>query len=449
MNGVGEQVVGTSTYGHSRDNSDECGGSVQMFPVLAFGAVLIGTGIWGIVKRAGNLKFANTWRGPRLLIFGGIFLSCLLLPSSRIYLLVVGAAFVFFLVDIALGTLATEGADPSRPMTLGQEVRATFSGVHRGCQSIARDVGNVIAPNGWKSDFRLRSDGFIARLLNTVSRNADVPFAVALKFLIALVLLSMLTLLGIGVPLLFAWIVSGDSDSAVLFQRMGEVYLYAYGPYIVTVWLIASAVIALLGLFVRISGDERRPFRSILYFSASSGVGAAIGLISGLMAPPLWDMVSMTPFATLLSPSPPASEGLALSCSTLGTVFGALIGTYLSVRDRLASIGNLIYREGLVFGLIISAAWLVCRIRSLSPHRLVQLLAERSNFASHNECLAVANFKSLNVSDVAKCFLFEDEGFILSSNDVFWAMFWILLVAGCSRFIAEFVKNSSDSGVGS
>lgn len=415
-----------------------------MFLILTAAVVLIGLGVWGVIKRVGTLKYTNNWRGPRLLIYGGAFLAGSILPTGPFYLLVVGGVIVFFIADFTIGVLVSRSVDWDTRLTFVNEVGVALVEIWRGVLSSLRNAGKVIAPHGWKSGFSIRRDSPVVRTLSDITRNVDLPIAIGLKLMFALWMLLIVAWVGVYVPLSFAWVASGESDSAVLFQRMGEIYLYAYGPYIVSVWLISCAVIALLGSFVRINGDDRRPFRSIVYFSASSGVGAAIGLILGLIAPPLWDIISRTPFQSLLSSSPPASEGLALSCSTLGTVLGALIGTYLSVRDRLSSIGNILYREVIVMGLLMISGFLVGLVDSLSPRHLLEVLASRSSIASHGECLVDNDLKSLTTSDAAKCFLFESDSFVLSSESVFWVMFWILLLAGCSRLIFELAKGSRE-----
>lgn len=404
-----------------------------MVEALLFPGLIIAVGVVGIVSKRTTLHYSNTWRTPRaFLCFGLIFAASLLLVPGG-YFAVAGFVLigVVFSIDSTIGALSASQVPRGHYMTFSQELSYSRIRLRELRHSIKSRFSSTVAPSGWNITFRTDS-----ALLNTIGRVFDwsqKSTVVLFLLLYGVATLLILSAVAVFLILLLASVAGGDDEVATLFRKVGSIYLSAYGPGIVATWAIGYAILVSFGALVGDVQRRKRPLQIFKYFAGSMGIGAAVGMLSGVMAPSVWGVLGKWGlFPDFINSRSLVADGLALDCSSLGLVLGALFGTYFSLRQYVGGIDNLLYREVSIAGTLAISGWVTTLLPPISPLYLVGLITAQSDIYTAARCADEGMYADMAHYDVAKCLVLEDGGFPLSSNEVLVGMLWTF---GCLSLV--------------
>lgn len=405
--------------------------------IAVISALIIG-GLLVIIKRRNLLKYTNCWRVPRLSIYLGILFAAMRWLDTYLGGLVSACVLLLLFLDLMLGYYA-RGRDGIREyMTLGQEARSAAVCIWQTLKFGVLHIASLLAPRGWKIELNPNSKSVrVVKRIVDWSRNSTVALFVLIYggvFVLAILMLSLFGVLGL------TWVAANGSEEAAALRQMGSILLMLYGPFIATSWLVSCVIVGVFGTLVGNRENAVRLPSLFAYFAGATGFGAAMGLLAGVLSPAAWNLVKYWQiFDSLISGSPPISGDLALACSSLGIVIGALAGMYLSLRRSAWNISNLIYRELAVFGPVVMGALIARWLKPVSPDEMLRLILRESVGVSAKDCAAGEKFEALKAPDVAFCLDSANTSFFVGGAEMMWAIFWVALLLGVVSLGTVFV----------
>lgn len=413
-------------------------------------ATLILGGAFVIFLRRGKLKYTNRWRAPRISIYLGVILVSIRWADAAGGGLVLILVLVLLVADITLGNEANKHFEDKVDLTLRQEVETAWGNFCTTIKYGARNLMMLLAPNGWgvKINYDNRIVEFILHVVDRGKKSTLFLFVIMYGSVTAV---AILLILGFGI-LGLTWVASDESTNALILRRLGGGLLVIYGPFVAATWLVSCVLVGVFGMLIGWRRAAREGLRLFTYFAGATGVGAAVGLVSGVLSPAVWNLVkTWAVFDSMLTKNPAISGDLALTCSSLGIVFGALFGMYLSLRKYNRPISNLVYREVSTFGVIGISAWLVSLLEEVSPEEMLRLVLRESSDLNKRECAAYQDFEGLDMPDAAKCMNMSDPSFFGDATDIFMLIVWTVAILGVLALVVGFfgrlVRSDADADV--
>ncbi|SMX83356.1 MULTISPECIES: hypothetical protein [Brevibacterium] len=302
---------------------------------------------------------------------------------------------------------------------------------------------------------QVNSKSWIVRSMKSVLNIDDKNIvAISLFFYFAALCLAVIIGLLVG-SVQVASLISSDSTESASFRKFSVLFLMVYGPRVLLFWVGAGAVIGVLNSVFTYRGSLLRTAKVILVqFAGATGVGAALGLVLGIVSPGVWlQMQEMGIVAESASFGPPVDGELAVSMSSLGLVLGAFLGTYISLRQAAKDINNRVYREVSVFLSIVVSVKIFEYYRIATPSAMVDMIADTSGVdLSSLEDRDLSNREmdelliSLPPEDFAKLLVETHQEGILYQMDLVQIILWVAGIIGLMfMVVALFVESRASS----
>ena len=408
-----------------------------MAAIILIAALIFG-GAFVTFRRRDKLKYTNRWRAPRVSIYLGLILVSTRWADTPGGALAFLSMFALLAVDITLGHEANKRSEGQVDLTLRQEVNTAWINFCITAKYGAKNLRALLAPHGWriKINYDSKAIEFILNIIDRGKRSTLLLFVIIYG---STIVIAILLILGLGI-LGLTWVASDDSSKALLLRRLGGGLLVVYGPFVTATWLASCVLVGVFGMLFGRHGAAREGLRLFTYFAGATGVGAAMGLVAGVLSPAAWSLVrTWGVFDSMLTQNPAISGDLALTCSSLGVVFGALFGMYLSLRKYNKSISNLIYREVATFGVIAISAWLISLLEAMSPEEMLRLVVRESSNLSADECDSYQDLKGLDVPDATNCMNLSDPSFFGDAGDILMVIIVSVAILGVGALLVGFL----------
>lgn len=409
-----------------------------MTAILLIAALVLG-GAFVVFRRRSKLMYTNHWRAPRISIYIGLILVAVRWSGIPVVDLTVLFLLVLTVGDIALGHEARKQFKVRKDLTFLQEIEAAWASVRATMKYGIRNVKSLLAPQGWGVNVNYENRA-IKVISNMIDRSEKSTLFLIVIMYGSMFVLAILLVIGAGI-LSLTWVAADDSADALFLRKIGSSLLLIYGPYVTAVWLVSCILVGVFSMFLGRHRAIRERLQLFTYFAGATGVGAAVGLVAGILSPGVWNLVkSWGVFDSMLTQSPAISGDLALTCSSLGIIFGAIVGMYCSIRKYNRPVSNLVYREIATFGSIGFSAWVISLIKAVSPEEMLSLVLRKSSNVTVEECALEQNLKGVDVSDAARCMNLSDPSFFGSAADVFVFTLWVAGILGLCALILGFFR---------
>lgn len=334
---------------------------------------------------------------------------------------------------------ASDKSSPAEVLVFAS--RAPLLIVNNAWKSLSSDTSR----RNWKLQVNSESGivKFLNRLLNLENQNV-----LLFSFIIYIVGIGIAAILG----LLFASaqlasIISSENVQMVSVRNMAVLLLMIYGPQLLLFWMGAGTLLCVVSSVLVPSGSLRNTAKAVLVqFAGSTGVGAALGLVLGIVAPGVWvQMRELGMVTESASYEAPVDGGLAITMSSVGLVIGALIGTYTSLRKGAANFSNKIYREIFVYLPLVASGIIFNHYGVASPEKLALLIADSSEFEPKEASVQKLNEEqieqlliSMPPEDFAKVLFELDQQEFILQFDIISIVLWLAGLL-CLAFIVSAV----------
>ncbi|WP_209371006.1 hypothetical protein [Brevibacterium renqingii] len=282
-------------------------------------------------------------------------------------------------VDSSLGYLAKvagagdEGAPAAIVKLACSAPKLLFS---RFWDSFSRNLSRM----NWT--LQIRSESRIVRFLNRLFNleNQNLLSFSLIIYAASIGVAAVIVLLFGSVQL--ASVISSESVQTASIRKFAVLQLMIQGPQFLLFWIGAGTLLCIVNSILILKGSLLNTAKEILVqFAGSTGVGAALGLVLGIVAPGIWVQMSDLGMVTESSVfEAPIDGNLAVKMSSVGLILGALIGTYTSLRKGAENFSNEIYKELFVFLSIGVSVALINYYKIASPESLAKLISDGSNF---------------------------------------------------------------------
>lgn len=331
-----------------------------------------------------------------------------------------------------------------------------FSLCRKAPRVVAVNIWNGLSANISRMNWRLQINSeswivrFMKRLLNLENQNL---LSVSLLFYAAVfALASIFGLLFAAVQI--ASVVSSENVELASFRKFAVLLMMIHGPQFLLFWIGAATILCISNSVLVSKGGILRTAKKILvHFSAATGVGAALGLIMGIVSPGVWaQMQQLGIVSESTSFEAPVDGDLAVSMSSIGLVLGALVGTYTSLRKSVEHNPNRVYRELFVYLSIVVSVVFMEYFDIASPKSLTYLIAGSSDFdvaEIDTQKLSDDQLDELLLSmppeDFAKILIDYDQQDILFQFNLDSVVLWVAGVLSFAFVVTAFIRSRNAS----